>query len=319
MARGTWIGLGLVVLAGCDGGGASVAPSPAPVTTPNLAAANAGGVGETAEPARSEAAATGAAAGAGDDRGGLVGWWRGPQTCVELFANGDFELVDNAEPKVMVMGKASVTAGDGGAVNLGLATERIWKGRFTGPCRKVHELGDFKQEHEVLGVRFKPGEAGALTLKRTGEATVELCGARCEALTRDTPALGARWRRARMDYPDRPEQGWAAGELLELDLNTTLGHVWVGRANGKFGTMYARLTVKYVGPDTFTVTLAPERYHVDADILQETPSALGVAFAVGGTQELQVRRLAGERIEVCGAASQCATLERQFDAYDHGI
>jgi hypothetical protein len=83
--------------------------------------------------------------------------------------------------------------------------------------------------------------------------------------------------------------------------------------------MYARLTVRHVAADQFVVTLKPERYHVDADILAETPSALGVAFAVGGEQELQVRRLAGERIEVCGAADRCATLERQFDSYDYDI
>ena len=52
---------------------------------------------------------------------------------------------------------------------------------------------------------------------------------------------------------------------------------------------------------------------------EPAPSALGLQFAPGARQALQVRRLAGERIEVCAAAGRCATLERQFDAYDHGI
>lgn len=306
--------MGLAAVVGCDGGGASVAPQGAPaVASPETVAVTGGlstppveATGESAAPARPE------------DPTALVGWWRGPQTCLEIFNNGDFELTDNGEPKVMVMGKASVTAGDGGFA-LALATERVWRARFTGPCRKVHETGDFKQEHAVLGVTFKPGESGALKLRRTGADTVELCGDRCEPLKRDTPALGARWRRDKLEYPDRPEVGWAAGELLELDIDDTLGHVWVGRAGGKFGTMYAKTVVRYVEPDAFVVALTPERYHVDADILKETPSALGVAFAVGGTQELRVRRLAGERIEVCGAERQCATLVRQFDAYDHDI
>ncbi len=315
MTRGGMSGVlvGLMVV-GCDGGGASVAPQGAPAVASPETVAVTGGLSTPPVPVAGESAAPASP----EDPAALVGWWRGQQTCIEIFKNGDFELTDNGEPKVMVMGKASVTAGDGGFA-LALATERVWRARFTGPCRKVHETGDFKQEHEVLGVTFKPGESGSLRLRRTGADTVELCGDRCEPQKRDTPALGARWRRDKLEYPDRPEAAWAAGDLLELDIDDTLGHVWVGRAGGKFGTMYAKTVVRYVGPDAFVVTLTPERYHVDADIIKETPSALGVTFAVGGTQELRVRRLAGERIEVCGVEKQCATLVRQFDAYDHDI
>ena len=301
------LGFALVLLAGCDGG-ASPAP-PAGDAAPE--------VGVTPAPAVPAVPAVPAPPSLADPAS-LVGWWVGERTCIELFANGDFEVSDLAEPKVMVMGKASVTAADGGFA-LALATDRIWKGRYVSRCRKHHETGDFKEEHNILGVRFKPGETGALKLRRTGDETVELCGTICEPLKRETPRLGARWRRANLDSPRSSEATWEVGELLELDLAASLGHVWVGRADKQFGTMYARMTVRHVAADQFVVTLKPERYHVDADMLAETPSALGVAFAVGGEQELRVRRLAGERIEVCGAADRCATLERQFDGYNYDI
>jgi len=253
-----------------------------------------------------------------DDPAGLIGWWRGEHTCIELFANGDFELVDNRRPKVMVMGKVGVTAADGG-FSLALKTERIWSARFLSNCRKIHRTGAFKEDHGVLGVPFKPGETGTLQLRRTGEATVELCGTACEALTRETPHLGARWRRDNMDYPDRPESQWAAGELLELDIDEVSGHLWIGRAEHKFGRLAAKTVARYVAPDEFVVTVTPVRYDVDVETLTETPGALGVAFVIGGTQELGVRRLGGERVEVCGAANQCVTLARQFDSHAYGF
>lgn len=41
----------------------------------------------------------------------LVGWWRSDALCLELFANGDFELsIMGAEPKIQVLGSASVAA-----------------------------------------------------------------------------------------------------------------------------------------------------------------------------------------------------------------
>lgn len=242
----------------------------------------------------------------------LIGWWRGDRVCLELFANGDFELSDlGDEPKVMVMGKASVVAeGDGFALQL--TTDRIWKGRYVSSCRKHHEYGGFIDSREMLGVQFEPGKATALKLRRIGDAQVELCGVACATLTRTTPALVARWRRAQMEFPDRPKATWQAGDLLELDLNRSLGHVWAGAADGKFATVYARIEVQYVAVDRFKVTLRPE-YYADAVVAGVAPTALGVAFPVGASQVLEVRRLAGERIEVCAAADRCATLERQFD------
>ena len=313
--------VGLVLLASCDGqAGPSTAPpvaSPPPVLPP-------GSPSEASPPVAAEGSTLPgaspvdpprdpAAAGEASPSAPLIGWWRGDRVCLELFANGDFELSDlGDEPKVMVMGKASVGAEGGDGFALQLATERIWKGRYVSSCRKHHEYGGFIDSRDMLGVQFEPGTATALKLRRVGDAQVELCGVACATLTRATPALGARWRRAQMDFPDRPGATWQAGDLLELDLNTTLGHVWAGVADGKFATVYARVEVQYVSPDRFRVTLRPERY-ADAVVAGVPPTALGLRFPVGASQVLDVRRLSGERVEVCAAADRCATLERQFD------
>lgn len=260
----------------------------------------------------------GAAEGAGE-AAGLTGWWRSASVCLEIFDNGDFELSDPGDqPKVMIMGKATVTADGSEAVKLELATARIWKGRFTGPCRKVHELGGWIDARELLGKTFKKGEVSMLTLRRIDATQVELCGERCATLKRDTPVLGARWRRAGMEYPDRPERPWGAGDLLEVSIDQEgLGHVWAGAADGKRATVYGRVKARYVDADRFILSVTAERY-ADAVERGEPPVALGVSFPVGETRELAARRLAGEAIEVC-AGERCVTLERQFDAYHHDL
>lgn len=290
---------------------ASTPTTAAPAAPPSRPADDAA----SASPVPARAPEPQAIAPAPADPASLVGWWRGDQVCIELFANGDFEVsAMGRDPKVMAMGAAKVTANADG-FELRLTTARIWKGRFTGPCRKVHELGGWVESEDVLGVEFKPGAESVLTLKRSGDAQIDLCGQRCATLTRATPHLGARWRRADLTFPDRPERPWQAGELLELALGNS-AHVWTGFAGGKFGAVYGRSEVAHVSPDRFTVTFTPGR---TADVpAGTTASALGLQFTIGATQTLNVRRLAGERLEVC-AADRCATLERQFDAYHHDL
>lgn len=294
-----WISACGLMLAGCDRGGESV---PVPVVDTAVIEQ------PVVEPPRP----------AVEDPQGLIGWWRGVDTCIEIFNNGDFELIDNGRPKVMLMGKVRATAKDGG-FSLELATERIWSGRYMSNCRKVHRSGAFKETHGVLGVPFKIGETRTLQLRRTGEATVELCGTVCEALKRETPHLGARWRRESPDSLGHPDSKWEVGELLELDIEEASGHLWIGRAEHKFGRLMAKIVARHVGPDQFVVTVTPERYDLEASTIAESPSALGLTFAVGGTQELAVRRLAGERVEICGPAEPCVTMTRQFDSHAYGF
>jgi hypothetical protein len=252
-----------------------------------------------------------------NDPAGLVGWWRGDEVCLELFANGDFELSSmHAEPKRMAMGAATITpTGDG--FELKLATARIWKARFTGPCRKVHEYGDWTDSHGFLGVPFKPGETVTLKLRRLGDDKVELCSERCTTLTRSTPHLGARWRRASLPYPDRADPPIEPGDLLELKLDQgNLAHLWAGLPDRKHATVYGKSSVEYVSPDRFNVTFTAEWF---ADLPEGvTPEALGYTFATGDRRSFTARRLAGERLEVC-AGERCVTLERQFDGSNHDL
>lgn len=323
--RGWWVGVfaSVVLLAACDGGTRPISPPASSDAAPPPAE-----VAPASPPAEVIATPTGPTPAAPSlpvavappaDPAALIGWWRSGDVCLELFANGDFELSDIGDlPKVMVMGTASVTAGDAGSFTLQLTTARIWKGRYVSACRKHHETGDFIESRDMLGVVFAPGRSSTLRLRRVSDTQVELCGERCATLTRDTPTLVARWRRAQLVYPDQPERKWQAGDLLELDLDRNLGHVWAGAADGKFATVYARVTIEHTGPDRFTVTLQPQAPG-PGDVVDPPPSALGLPLAAGVKQALQVRRLAGERIEVCAAADRCATLERQFDAYHYEL
>jgi hypothetical protein len=251
-----------------------------------------------------------------NDPAALVGWWRGDEVCLELFANGDFELsLLHRGPKLMAMGAATITAaGDG--FELKLSTARIWKTRFTGPCRKIHEYGDWTDAHSFLDVPFKPGDTSTLKLKRLGDDRVELCGERCTTLSRGTPHLGARWRRAGLPYPDRADPPIEPGDLLELKLSQNLAHLWAGLPDRKHATVYGKSSVEYVSPDRFNITFTAEWF---ADLPQGvTPEALGHKFAEGDRRSFTARRLAGERLELC-AGERCTTLERQFDGSSHDL
>jgi len=302
-----------VLVVGCGAGtpGASSADVPTSVTP---AAADAAPSDAAAGVPPSDAAPPDAAP---SDAAAAIGWWRSDDVCLELFANGDFELsLMRHEPKVMVMGSGRLTPDGGQGFTLALTPARIWKGRYVSRCRKDVASGDFIAEQEALGLTFKPGAASELKLRRVGATQVELCGQQCATLTRETPALVARWRRAELSYPDHPERAWQAEDLLEIALDRQLGHIWTGFADGKFGTVYGQTEARYVGPDRFTVTFTTERY---ADVPEGvTPEALGVSFPVGGRQVFEVRRLPGERMELC-VERRCATLERQFDSSHYDL
>jgi hypothetical protein len=243
-----------------------------------------------------------------------VGWWRSDVVCLELFANGDFELaVPNATPKVMMIGKAKVDATKSGALAVELAVERIWKTRFTGPCRRTHELGEWADSYSSLGLTFEPSKTAALTLKRISDDGIELCGKECAALKRDTPVLGGKWERAgfRVNEPT----GLARGDLLKLELDID-GHsssLWAANDAASWTTPLGTTVVESLGDDRFTIAFTPRGDETGGGEL------LGVALAPGKALVLAAQRLAGERIEVCASEKRCATLERVFDAYDHDL
>ncbi len=216
-----------------------------------------------------------------------VGWWRSDGLCFELFANGDFHLtLMGAAPKAQILGTAKLPGGD----RAELTVTRIWQARFTGPCRRTHQLGQWIDSKDALGITFKPGATLPLTLARLDDDHVELCGKTCAKLARETPALTGRWRRAGMESPP-----WTTGDLLELKLGATSSHLWIGAADGEHDTIRGQATARYVGADRFSITLTTGERSL----------------------ELTARRLPGERLELC--ADRCSTLERQFDAYHHDV
>lgn len=247
----------------------------------------------------------------------LAGWWRSDRLCLELFVNGDFELSLPAQvPKVQVMGAATIIPEGPDAFVLGLTVARIWRARYTSPCARVHELGRWAESEQALGVTFTPGASAKLKLRRTAEAQLELCGETCATLTRETPVLTGRWRRAGIQFPDRPEAPWSPGDLLELEFGG-YGHVWAGHADARWGTAYGEAQARFAGPDRFTVEFTAANY---ADLPEGViPSVFGESLGVASRRTWSARRLAGERLEVCGAQDRCATLERQFDAYHHEL
>lgn len=287
--------LALLAPLACDGRGES-----GPLQSPPAASA------EPAAPAESPAPTT-----------VPRGWWRGAGVCLELFANGDFEIsVFGSDPKVLVFGGARLTPAGPDAFAVELTAAKIWKGRFTSPCRRHSELGDWAESQDVLGVRFTPGGVSSLTLRRAGEDALELCGERCETLRRETPILGARWRRAGLANPSHPTSPWAPGDLLELDLGEGSSHVWTGGEGAQPATAYGDAVVTSLGDDRFRVDFTPRFF---ADIPPgATPTLFDTPLPAGQTRTLSARRLPDQKLEACDGA-HCATLERQFDAYEYRV
>jgi hypothetical protein len=250
--------------------------------------------------------------------GSLVGWWRSDSVCLELFENGDFELsVMSMGPKALVMGAARVTGTEPPTTTLELQVRRIWHARFTGRCRKVHELGDFVDEQRALGLRFEPGTPAAVKIIRVGEDELQLCGEDCQTLRRAVPILGARWRQAGLENPRTPTHPLEPGELLELDLDDTGGHVWVAQSRKDFATVYGSARAESTGPDRFSITFEPNGTTDQEDGAEL--SLWGEVPRTGQALVLRARRLPRQRLEVCNDERSCATLERQFDAFDHDL
>ncbi len=229
----------------------------------------------------------------------LVGWWRGEALCLDLFANGDFELsIMGAEPKIQVLGSASVAV-DRSAITLNV--KRIWRARYVSRCRKTHETGHWIDAADALGVTFAPSRSVQLALRPMRDGQLEVCAKSCATLKREKPVLLGRWRRAGFENASTPELTWAKGEVVELNLDATdyTCHVWIGNGPRTYDEIQGVGTARYLGPDRFAVTLT--------------------GGADKSAHEYTARRLKDERIEVCNKARLCSTLERQFDPYHYTL
>lgn len=229
----------------------------------------------------------------------LVGWWRSDELCLELFANGDFELsIMGAEPKIQVLGSASIAA-DRSAVTL--SVKRIWRARYVSRCRQTHETGHWLDTVDVLGVTLALKGSVKLALRALGDGNLEVCAQSCATLKRGKPVLLGRWRRVGFENASKPESTWAKGEVIELNLDATdyAGHVWIGNGPRTYDELRGIGKARYLDPDRFAVTLT--------------------AAANKSTYQYTARRLPDEHLEVCDEAGLCSKLERQFDPYHYTL
>lgn len=245
----------------------------------------------------------------------LTGRWTSDALCLQLFDNGDFELSLIGEaPKVMAMGRATLTATGPKSAAVELAVERIWKARFVGPCRRSHEPGHWAESESALGRALTPGKSTELRITRTSDDAIEVCGEACVTLKRDVPQLVARWRIEGLSDPAAPSATWDRGDLLEIRFDGASSHVWTGEEGTAHAMAYGSTTITSTGADTFDVTFTPRDVDASASL-----RLWGAPLRSGEPRSLSARRLPRERLEVCAAADDCATLERQFDAYHYEL
>lgn len=245
------------------------------------------------------------------------GWFRSDDLCLELFANGDFELAVMDDRKVLVVGAAKLVSSGEHAFTAELSVQRIWKARYVGPCRRTHESGEFIEERAALGRSFTPGATTRLELKIEGDDHIELCGEQCTKLVRDTPALGSRWRAPGLENASDPKAAFAPDDLLEIDIEATTytAHLWAAKDAKSWNDPGGAMTVEYRGDDRFAITFTPGEYGE----LAGGARVLGEPLERGKPVAFIARRLPNERLEVCTTPKRCATLDRQFDSGDYEI
>lgn len=281
------------------------------------------GISETDNPANSET--DNPANSATESSPLLWGRWKGRRTCLDLFANGDFELsVLGRRHKVVVLGRTTQSAGDTDVIELELSVSGIWAARWTSPCRKSDRLGEWRDAQYALGAMFYPDEKTRLRLRRLAEGSIELCGERCETMATDKPLLGGKWFR-----PHAPGESVRveAGELRHLDIQI---HRDEGRRSGGIGyvvsadekyhpTAAGTATVTHQQADTFLLTFVPHRRSFVTRPPDESRTVLGVQLRPETPAELRLRRLRDQHLEVCGGSGQCTTLQRRMDANSHDL
>jgi hypothetical protein len=248
-----------------------------------------------------------------------VGRWKSDTLCLETFANGDFELsiMNPRSAKALVMGAARVVATEQVSVTMELEVRRIWHARWTGKCRKEHEFGGFVDQERALGLTFEKGKPVNLKLTVIGDDELEVCGQSCVTLQREIPNLGGRWRIAGLEYPNNPKAIWKKGDMLELDIDESSGHLWVGIEPKKIGTVYGGVDVESLGADEFSLSFTPDGT-MDDDAGRE-PQLWGNVLRKNDFAGFSARRLADQRLEVCDVSEHCATLERQFESDSHDL
>lgn len=242
----------------------------------------------------------------------ITGRWTSETVCVAFFANGEFELITQPMGrKTLVMGRAEHLGGD----EYRLSTHRIWRPRYSSPCRRSHHLGEFVESHAALGGNFAPDTTLSTRISLGPAGALRFCIEECVDLTRDDPVFGAIWRTEGLDVPDRPSRPLVPGEILRLDVRER-GSLWIATGPESFATVNALMSFESVEPDFFRLSIEPGR--VDARSGTEPSIVLGRTFDANRAFELRVERLTGQRLNVC-AGSECTILNRRFQSSSYDL
>lgn len=215
-------------------------------------------------------------------RGPGVGRWRSDEVCLELFANGDFELAVLGEgPKHLAMGRV-----EAGRDTLALHTSRIWRSRWIARCRRDHRAGGWSEGVEALGRTVAPGTTTSLSWTARGDS-LELCAERCVVLTREARGFTGIWRAPDSDVGDEPLRA------LDVELVGDRHVVTVDRGTERART--SECTLHERGGDRFELACEPR---ADGEV----------------ARTMIVTRLPEQRARVC-VERRCRELARVFDSY----
>ncbi len=250
----------------------------------------------------------------------LAGRWRSDSLCIELFANGDFEisLPSKTQGKRLIMGLANISHKSEGKYILALQVHKIWQARWTSRCRKVHQTGKWLDSAPVLGMILKPESTAPFKLSLTGSSAT-LCTLEkpeeCQELQKDTPHLGLAWNaKQRKDWAREPPANSSApknGTIAGLQLGNP-GSITIVSQPGELTSLRGEFSLRSTTADVFQLRFTPDDPLPDAPAL---PTLLGLKLEVQSPTLFKATRLANQQIEVCGAPAHCVHLQRYFDAY----
>lgn len=249
------------------------------------------------------------------------GRWRSDHVCLEIFANGDFEisLPTAKSGKELIMGQASRSdsaADKAGATDtvfdLALQVKGIWRARYLGRCRKVHKTGHWVEQTRAFGATVHKGKALTLQMRQLEEGKIELCPkvessapAPCTTLMPDKALLGKNWKR------EGDQQTVEAGVIVGIELGPQ-GYIALQKSDGFQNRIYGSLVPIHISKDEFSLSFIPAK-----DRLKGKPSILGVP--VETRLELTATRLAGQQVQLCTSPDKCVRLDREFNSYAYEI
>jgi hypothetical protein len=245
-----------------------------------------------------------------------IGRWQGHAVCLALFASGEFELSDlegGSGPKVTVLGRYRLGETTGDRTALALEVDRIWRARYTGACRRVHEHGRFIDEQSFLGATLRAGSTTTVHLVRAAADRVQLCAEACADLERAEPTLGHQWRADWTPQADDPDR-FRSGDVIVLSLLAPRPHLAVLAADRTLTDCSGTIESRSLGAERFEVTFTPQPNDPRAAAL----SIMGHGPGPDARWTFLATRRPGGLVDLC-IAERCVSLHRDLDPSSHEL